>query len=90
MYKRNLSITKSGVKIPIKSLVRTVPHYPKQGIMFRDITAMLKNPIGLRITIDEMIRRYKDVRIDMIASIELRGFIIGAPLAYALCEFKGD
>ena len=65
MYKRNLSITKSGVKIPIKSLVHTVPHYPKQGAMFRDITTMLKDPIGLHITIDELVRRYKDVKIDM-------------------------
>ncbi len=70
--------------MPIKSRVRTVPHYPKQGIMFRDITTVLKDPIGLRVTIDELVRRYKDVKIDMIASIESRGFIIGAPLAYAL------
>ncbi len=70
--------------MPIKSRVRTVPHYPKQGIMFRDITTVLKDPIGLRITIDELARRYKDVKIDMIAGIEARGFILGAPLAYAL------
>jgi adenine phosphoribosyltransferase len=38
--------------MPIKSRVRTVPHYPKQGIMFRDITTVLKDPIGLRATID--------------------------------------
>src|SRR5512137_2707686 len=68
----------------IKSRVRTVPHYPKQGIMFRDITTVLKDPIGLRATIDELVRRYKDVKIDKIAGIESRGFIIGTPLAYAL------
>jgi adenine phosphoribosyltransferase len=68
----------------IKSRVRTVHNYPKQGIMFRDITTVLKDPIGLRATIDELARRYKDVKIDMIAGIESRGFIIGAPLAYAL------
>ena len=70
--------------MPIKSRVRTVPHYPKQGIMFRDITTVLKDPIGLRATIDELVRRYKDVKIDKIAGIESRGFIIGTPLAYAL------
>jgi len=70
--------------MPIKSRVRTVPHYPKQGIMFRDITTVLKDPIGLRATIDELVRRYKDVKIDKIAGIESRGFILGAPLAYAL------
>ena len=68
----------------IKSKVRTVPHYPKQGIMFRDITTVLKDPIGLRATIDELVRRYKDMKIDKIAAIESRGFIIGTPLAYAL------
>ena len=70
--------------MPIKSRVRTVPHYPKQGIMFRDITTVLKDPVGLRATIDELVRRYKDVKIDKIAGIESRGFIIGTPLAYAL------
>jgi len=70
--------------MPIKSRIRTVPHYPKQGIMFRDITTLLKDPVGLRSTVDDLVRRYKDVTIDKIAGIESRGFIIGAPLAYAL------
>ncbi len=70
--------------MPIKSRVRTVPHYPKHGIMFRDITTVLKDPVGLRATIDELARRYKEVKIDMIAGVEARGFILGAPLAYAL------
>jgi adenine phosphoribosyltransferase len=70
--------------MPIKSRIRTVPHYPKQGIMFRDITTLLKDPVGLRVTIDELVRRYKDMKIDKIAGIESRGFILGAPLAFAL------
>ena len=70
--------------MPIKSKIRTVPHYPRQGIMFRDITTLLKDPIGLRITIEELVRRYEDTKIDKIAGIESRGFILGAPLAYAL------
>jgi adenine phosphoribosyltransferase len=70
--------------MPVKSRIRTVPHYPKPGIMFRDITTLLKDPIGLRVTIDELVRRYQDVKIDKIAGIESRGFILGAPLAYAL------
>ncbi len=70
--------------MPIKSRIRTVPHYPKQGIQFRDITTLLKDPIGLRVTIDELARRYADMKIDKIAGIEARGFIIGAPLAYVL------
>ena len=70
--------------MPIKSRIRTVPHYPKQGIQFRDITTLLKDPIGFKLTIDELIRRYKDEKIDRIAGIESRGFILAAPLAYAL------
>ena len=70
--------------MPIKSRIRTVPHYPKQGIQFRDITTLLKDPVGFRLTIDELVRRYKDEKIDKIAGIESRGFILGAPLAYAL------
>ena len=70
--------------MPIKSKIRTVPHYPKQGIQFRDITTLLKDPVGFRATVDELVHRYKDVKIDKIAGIESRGFILGAPLAYAL------
>ncbi|QFY44164.1 adenine phosphoribosyltransferase [Candidatus Methylospira mobilis] len=70
--------------MPIKSRIRTVPHYPKQGIMFRDITTLLKDPVGLRVTIHEMVHRYTGVKIDKVAGIESRGFILGAPLAYVL------
>lgn len=68
----------------IKSRIRTVPNYPKPNIMFRDITTLLKDPVGLRATVDELVRRYQDVKIDKVAGIESRGFIIAAPLAYAL------
>ncbi len=70
--------------MPIKSRIRTVPHYPKQGVMFRDITTLLKDPVGLRITVDELVRRYVDESIDKVAGVESRGFILAAPLAYAL------
>lgn len=52
--------------------------------MFRDITTLLKDPAGLRSTIDNIVRRYKDVKIDKVAGIESRGFIIGTPVAYQL------
>ncbi|OAM52220.1 adenine phosphoribosyltransferase [Methylovorus sp. MM2] len=70
--------------MPIKSLIRTIPHYPKQGIQFRDITTLLKDPIGFRIVIDELAKRYSEKKIDKVAGIEARGFIIGAALAYKL------
>ena len=70
--------------MPIKSLIRTIPHYPKPNIMFRDITSLLKDPVGFRIAINELARRYADMEIDKVMGIEARGFIVGAPLAYAL------
>ncbi len=70
--------------MPIKSRIRTVPHYPKQGIMFRDITTLLKDPVGLRVTIHELVNRYTGMKIDKVAGIESRGFIVGAPLAHML------
>lgn len=68
----------------IKSKIRTVPHYPKQGIMFRDITTLLNDPLGFKLAIDQLVARYKDMKIDKVAAIESRGFILGAPLAYFL------
>lgn len=70
--------------MPIKSLIRTIQHYPKQGIQFRDITTLLKDPIGFRMVIDALSQHYSDKKIDKIAGIEARGFIIGAALAYKL------
>ena len=68
----------------IKSKIRTIPHYPRQGIMFRDITTLLKDPVGLRMMIDELVSRYRGMKIDKVAGIESRGFILGAPVAVAL------
>jgi len=72
------------MEMPIKSRIRTVPHYPNQGVMFRDITTLLKDPVGFRITINELVNRYTGVKIDRVAGIEARGFIVGAALAYQL------
>jgi adenine phosphoribosyltransferase len=70
--------------MPIESLIRTIPHYPKQGVMFRDITTLLKDPVGFQLTVNELVQRYRGQRIDKVAAIESRGFIVGAPLAFAL------
>lgn len=68
----------------IKSKIRTIKNYPIDGVMFRDITTLLKDPEGLRDSINKLVDRYKDLNIDKIVAIESRGFIIGAPLAYLL------
>ncbi|SFI18382.1 adenine phosphoribosyltransferase [Nitrosomonas sp. Nm34] len=70
--------------MPIKSRIRTIPHYPHEGIMFRDVTTLLKDAVGLRTTIQEIVNRYRTSNIDKVVGIESRGFIIGAPVAYAL------
>jgi len=70
--------------VTIKTLIRTIPHYPHQGIMFRDITTLLKDPVGLRATVDQLAARYKGKPINKVVGIESRGFIIGAPVAYLL------
>jgi len=72
----------------IKSKIRTIPHWPKENVMFRDITTLLKSPEGFKETIDALYERYKDKHIDAVVGIESRGFILGAPLAYRLgCGF---
>ena len=68
----------------IKTLIRTIPHYPHKGIMFRDITTLLKDAVGLRSTVDQIVKRYKGRPITKVVGIESRGFIIGAPVAYQL------
>jgi adenine phosphoribosyltransferase len=68
----------------IKKYIRTIPNYPKEGIMFRDITTLLKDPHGFKITIDHFVEKYRGFDFDLIAGIEARGFILGSALAYAL------
>ncbi len=70
----------------IKGRIRTIPDYPKKGIMFRDITTLLKDPVGYQLVIDAFTNKYKDgsLDFDIIAGIEARGFIIGGALAYTL------
>lgn len=70
--------------VDIAKLIRTIPNYPKEGIMFRDITTLLKDPAGFKTTIDILTAKYKDSPIDYIAGIEARGFILGSALAYTL------
>jgi adenine phosphoribosyltransferase len=74
--------------MPIKTRIRTVPDYPKKGIMFRDITTLIKDPVGFRLVIDNLTQRYisGNVEFDVIVGIEARGFIMGGALSYTLCK----
>ena len=64
--------------------IRSIPDYPKPGIVFRDITTLLGNPRAFRRAIDELVQPYAGVRIDKVAGIEARGFILGGAVAHQL------
>ena len=68
----------------LRSSIRTIPDYPKPGIMFRDITTLLGNPRAFRRAIDELVQPWAGSKIDKIAGIEARGFIIGGAVAHQL------
>lgn len=68
----------------VKKIIRDIPNFPKEGIVFKDITTVLKDSEGLKRTIDFLTEQYKDQKIDYVAGIESRGFIFGTPLAYNL------
>lgn len=68
----------------LKSLIREVPDFPKPGILFYDITTLLKNPGGLREVVDALRDHYRSVPIDAVLGVEARGFIFAPMLAYAL------
>lgn len=67
-----------------KKKIRSVPNFPKEGIMFRDITTLLADPEGMRRLVDTLVARYQNREIDIVAGIESRGFILGAILAEKL------
>lgn len=68
----------------IKSKIRTVPHWPKEGVMFRDITTLIADTEGLNEMMDLLYERYKEMDIKAVVGIEARGFITGSILAYKL------
>lgn len=68
----------------LKTLIRTVPDYPKTGIQFRDITTLLKDPKGLQLLVDGLADQYANQKIEKVIGIEARGFVIGAAVAYKL------
>lgn len=68
----------------LKKLIREVPDFPKPGILFYDITTLLKDPVGLRTVIDALKERYQEAGVAQVLGVEARGFIFAPALAYAL------
>jgi len=68
----------------LKTLIREIPDFPKAGILFYDITTLLKDPTGLRGVIDGLKHHYQNSKVDAVIGIEARGFIFAPALAYAL------
>ena len=79
----------------LKDYVRSIPDFPEPGIIFRDVTSVLQDAEGFKLAIDSMIKLLDGVEFDVIAGAESRGFILGAPIAYAMgkpfvpCRKKG-
>ena len=72
----------------LKRLIRTIPDYPKKGIMFRDVTTLLGNARGFKAAIEQMAAPYAGGRVEAVAGIEARGFILGGAIADRLgCGF---
>jgi adenine phosphoribosyltransferase len=71
-------------QMELETLIRDVPNFPKQGIIFKDITTLLKVPEAFRFAIDAMTEHYRPRHVDVVVAIESRGFIFGAPVAYNL------
>ncbi|HEY4202903.1 MAG TPA: adenine phosphoribosyltransferase [Devosiaceae bacterium] len=72
------------MSLDLKSLVRTIPDYPKRGILFRDITTLIEHPAGFRESVERLAEAHRGVGITHVAGIEARGFIFGAGVAIAL------
>jgi adenine phosphoribosyltransferase len=68
----------------LEALIRTIPDYPKPGILFRDITTLLRDPAGFAATVNALAGRYRGERVAGVAGIEARGFILGGAVAHAL------
>ncbi len=70
--------------LDLASTIRDVPDFPVDGVLFKDITTLLKDPVAFRESVDRLLEPYRDKGIDLIAGIESRGFIFGSVMAYLL------
>mgnify|MGYP000039751448 CR=1 FL=1 len=71
-------------RIDLKNKIRSIPDFPKKGIIFRDITPVLQDKKSFRFLINELIKPYKNKKIDKVVGIDARGFLLAAPIAYKL------
>lgn len=77
-----------SLRSQLASAIRAIPNYPKEGIVFRDITTLLSDASAFRRSVDELVHPYSGVQIDYVAGIEARGFILGGAMAHQLsCGF---
>src|SRR5581483_3879853 len=79
---RGIFMTESVLENDLRATVRSIPDYPKPGIIFRDITTMLGNARAFRRAVDELVQPWAGMKIDKIAGIEARGFILGGAVAH--------
>ena len=68
----------------VEDYIRTIPDFPEKGIMFRDVTSVLQDADGLKLAIDEMVKKLEETDCDIIAGAESRGFVFGMPIAYLM------
>ena len=68
----------------VEDYVKNIPDFPEPGIIFRDVTSVVQDPDGLKLSIDELLRKLDGVDFDVVAGLESRGFVFGMPVAYAL------
>ena len=68
----------------VKSYIRTIPDFPHAGIRFRDVTTLFSDPRGFRVAVDQLLHPYAGIRIDKVAGLEARGFILGGAVAHQL------
>jgi adenine phosphoribosyltransferase len=71
-------------RLNVKDYIRTIPDFPHEGIMFRDVTTLFTDPRGFRMAIDLLLHPYAGLRIDKVAALEARGFILGGAVAHQL------
>jgi len=71
-------------KIGLKDCIRSIPDFPKAGILFRDITTLLKDKSAFRRAVEELAKKYKNKKIDLVVAVEARGFILGGAIAHKL------